>query len=88
MHQYTVKILQFKNVHNLNWKFISGDIAVNLSQLCQAQQGSRVGVTAPVGLHLEKGFNSGGTQGPLVRSVCTCVSPNNLGQVIQVTGCW
>lgn len=65
MHQYTVKILQFKNVHNLNWKFISGDIAVNLSQLCQAQQGSRVGVTAPVGLHLGEGIQQWRHAGPI-----------------------
>lgn len=33
MHQYTIKILQFKNVHNLNWKFINCYIAMNLLQL-------------------------------------------------------
>lgn len=47
MHQYTVKILQFKNVHNLNWKFIDCYIAGTFLPVLKRQQGGLGDVTAP-----------------------------------------
>lgn len=89
MHQYTVKILQFKNVHNLNSKFINL-LCCREPLITESKHNSETSeeVGQPRG-RWRLGCSSGYSQRAVI-AICLCLCQPELNRVpaIHITGCW